>query len=383
MPRPHLKRVPSGVVELLRLFVVVFFAGLGSLLGSQWNLEDTPFAAVDGAFLGVVLGSFVGYAIGGILGRRTVSVVDRTEERLRSVSAETIVGGMFGGMVGVFVGAAVAWPVFFIGTLALSIPIFGFVVVVLGLLGFKVGAAKRDSMIGIFGTRAGMAPPAKSASAYPKIIDTSVAIDGRIIDVIRAGFLHGELIVTAPVIAELQGFADAGDDLRRAKGRRGLDVLEALKREAGVEVIVLDDTVPGVPEVDAKLVRLAIDQDAALLTLDTNLAKAAGIAGVRVLNLHALALALRPPVTAGDEVTVLVTKTGKEPGQGVGYLDDGTMVVVERGREFVGHEVIVQVTSVLTTANGRLVFARPVGEAVTMDRHSIHEHDKHEVENPR
>jgi uncharacterized protein YacL len=371
MHRPRLKRVPSGVVELLRLFVVVFFAGIGSLAGAQWDLAETPFAALNGAFLGVVLGSFVGYSIGGVLGRSTVAAVDRTEERLRSVSAETIVGGVFGGLVGVFLAAAVAWPIFFVGSPALAIPIFGFVVVVLGLLGFKVGAAKRESMIGMFGARAGMAPPSRSASSYPKIVDTSVAIDGRIVDVIRAGFLHGELVLTAPVIAELQGFADAGDETRRAKGRRGLEVLEVLKREPGVEVVVLDDTVPGVPEVDAKLVRLCIDKDAALLTLDTNLAKAAGIAGVRVLNLHALALALRPPVTAGDEVVVLVTKTGKEAGQGVGYLDDGTMVVVEAGREFVGHELLVQVTSVLTTANGRLVFSRPVGEPVPMNKHEV------------
>ncbi len=371
MKRPRLARVPSGVVELLRLFVVVFFAGLGSLIGSQWNLDETPFAGVDGALLGVVLGSFIGYAIGGVLGRSTIAAVDRTEERLRSVSAETIVGGVFGGLVGVFLGIAIAWPIFFVGTPALSIPIFGFAVVVLGLLGFRVGAAKRDSMIGMFGAKAGMAPLSASASAYPKIIDTSVAIDGRIVDVVRAGFLHGQIFVTAPVIGELQGFADAADDARRVKGRRGLEVLEVLKREPGVDIVVLDDSVPGVPEVDAKLVRLSIDRDAALLTLDTNLAKAAGIAGVRVLNLHALALALRPPVTAGDEVTVLVTKTGKEPGQGVGYLDDGTMVVVERGREFVGHEVVVQVTSVLTTANGRLVFARPVGEPVPMNQHEV------------
>jgi uncharacterized protein YacL len=369
--RPKLARVPSGVVELLRLFVVVFFAGVGSLVGSQWVLDDTPFAGLDGAVLGVILGSFIGYALGGVLGRSTVAAVDRTEARLRSVSAETIVGGVFGGLVGVLFGAAIAWPIFFLGTPALSIPIFGFAVVVLGTLGFRVGAAKRDAMIGMFGARAGMAPPTKAASAYPKIIDTSVAIDGRIVDVVRAGFLHGELYLTAPVIGELQAFADAGDDVRRSKGRRGLEVLETLKREPGVDIVVLDDTVPGVPEVDAKLVRLAIDRDAALLTLDTNLAKAAGIAGVRVLNLHALALALRPPVTAGDEVTVLVTKTGKEPGQGVGYLDDGTMVVVERGREFVGHEVVVQVTSVLTTANGRLVFSRPVGEAVPMSKHEV------------
>ncbi len=371
MKRPRLARVPSGVVELLRLFVVVFFAGLGSLVGSRWELDETAFAGVDGALLGVVLGSFIGYAIGGVLGRSTVAAVDRTEERLRSVSAETIVGGVFGGMVGVFVGVAVAWPIFFIGTPALSIPIFAFAVFALGMLGFRVGASKRDSMIGMFGAKAGMAPPSAAAAAYPKIIDTSVAIDGRIVDVVRAGFLHGQILLTAPVIGELQGFADASDDRRRGKGRRGLEVLETLKREPGIEVVVLDDAVPGVAEVDAKLVRLAIDKDAALLTLDTNLAKAAGIAGVRVLNLHALALALRPPVTSGDEVMVLVTKTGKEAGQGVGYLDDGTMVVVEHGREFVGHEVLVQVTSVLTTANGRLVFSRVVGEPVPMNKHEV------------
>jgi uncharacterized protein YacL len=171
------------------------------------------------------------------------------------------------------------------------------------------------------------------------------------------------MLVPTPVLGELQGLADAGDDLRRTKGRRGLEVLEALRREPGVEVEVLDLEVPDVPEVDAKLVRICLDQDAALLTLDTNLARVAALAGVRVMNLHALALALRPAVGAGDDVAVLLIKPGKEPGQAVGYLDDGTMVVVERARESVGREVEVRVTSVLTTANGRMVFARPTADA--------------------
>ena len=141
------------------------------------------------------------------------------------------------------------------------------------------------------------------------------------------------MLVPTPVLAELQGLADAGDDLRRAKGRRGLEVLETLRREPGVDVEVLDDEVPAVAEVDAKLVRICLDRGAALLTLDTNLARVAALAGVRVMNLHALALALRPPVVAGDEVGVLLIKAGKEPGQAVGYLDDGTMVVVERARD--------------------------------------------------
>jgi uncharacterized protein YacL len=131
-----------------------------------------------------------------------------------------------------------------------------------------------------------------------------------------------------------------------------------LRREPSVDVEVLSEELPDVPEVDAKLVRLCLDRNAALLTLDTNLAKAASLAGVRVLNLHALALALRPPVSAGDDVAVLLLKPGKEAGQAVGYLDDGTMVVTEHARHLVGRDVTVTVASVLTTANGRLVFAK-------------------------
>jgi uncharacterized protein YacL len=220
--------------------------------------------------------------------------------------------------------------------------------------------SKRDSMLRMFGARVGLADRPTATAALPRVLDTSVAIDGRILAVVRAGFLHGEMLVPAPVLAELQGLADAGDDQRRQRGRRGLEVLETLRREPSVDVQVLDGDVPEVPEVDAKLVRICLDRNAALLTLDTNLAKAAALAGVRVMNLHALAVALRPPVGAGDEVGVLLLKPGKENGQAVGYLDDGTMVVVERARDAIGREVSVQVTSVLTTANGRMVFARPV-----------------------
>jgi uncharacterized protein YacL len=361
-PRTPTKRasVPNGVVELLRLFVVIFFATLGSAIGATLGGEDTVLGPFSAVWVGVIIGSGLGYVLGGVLGRTTVAVVDRTEQTLRSVSAEEIVGGVFGAMVGGLLGAALAWPVFFLGSPMLSLPLFGFAIVSLGVLGYRIGAAKKQSMLGMFGVAAGMAPPAVTASALPKLVDTSVAIDGRILSVVRAGFLHGEFIFSSPVISELQGLADAGDATRRLKGRRGLEVLESLRREPGVEVRVLDDEVPAVPEVDAKLVRLCIDHNAALLTLDTNLAKAAAVAGIRVLNLHALGLAMRPPVAVGDETDVLLTKTGKEPGQAVGYLEDGTMVVVEHARDHIGHSVTVTVTSVVTTANGRLVFARLV-----------------------
>jgi uncharacterized protein YacL len=360
---PRLRRVPNAVVELLRLCVVVFFAGLGYYVA---DLVDNNGEPVLGAFsvlgLGVVLGSALGYVLGGVLGRGTVTAVRAAETGLRDTSAEQIVAGVVGAVIGVLVAAGVTWPVLLLNRPLLTFPIFAFVVVTLGLLGYRLGTAKRESVLGMFGSRVGMADRPVPSVALPRVLDTSVAIDGRVIDVVRAGFLHGQMLVPSPVLGELQGLADAGDSVRRAKGRRGLEVLDTLRREPGVDVQVLDDEVPAVPEVDAKLVRICLDRGAALLTLDTNLARVAALAGVRVMNLHALALALRPAVGAGDEVSVLLLKPGKESGQAVGYLDDGTMVVAERSRGEIGHEALVRVTSVLTTANGRMVFAKPAVE---------------------
>jgi uncharacterized protein YacL len=350
---------PYAVVELLRLLVVVFFAGVGyEISRSLADSNQGVLGPFNGAAVGGIVGCGVGYVLGGIVARTTVHVVDRTEAALRSVSAESLVAGGIGLVIGLVIGAVLGSPLFLIPQPYISAPLFIFVLVIFGMLGFRLGSVRREGMLGIFGTRAGLAPRDIPTSSLPRFVDTSVAIDGRILDVVRAGFLHGTMCIAAPVLGELQALADAGDDLRRSRGRRGLETLEALRREPGVELVIIDEQVPAVPEVDAKLVRLCLDREAALLTLDTNLARAAALAGVRVLNLHALTLALRPPVNAGDDVNVLLIKQGKESGQAVGYLDDGTMVVVERGRDQLGAEVSVRVTSVLTTANGRMVFAQ-------------------------
>jgi uncharacterized protein YacL len=360
---PRLTRVPNAVVELLRLCVVVFFAGVGYYVADAVDEGGEP---VLGAFsvlgLGVILGSALGYVLGGLIGRGTVTAVRAAEVGLRDTPAEHIVAGVVGAVIGVLVAAGVTWPVLLLNKPVLTFPLFAFVVVTFGLLGYRLGTSKRDSVLDMFGARVGLSDRRLASAAMPRVLDTSVAIDGRIVDVTRAGFVHGRMLVPSPVLSELQGLADAADDTRRAKGRRGLEVLDVLRREPGVDVEVLELDVPDVPEVDAKLVRICLDRNAALLTLDTNLARAAALAGVRVMNLHALALALRPAVSAGDEVTVLLLKPGKEAGQAVGYLDDGTMVVTEHARRSIGHETQVRVTSVLTTANGRMVFARPVGE---------------------
>lgn len=355
------RRTPTVVLEGLRLLVIVFFAGAGFEIGSGVDDNAPVLGALNGTALGLVLGSGLGYVLGGVLGRTAATSAETTRLRLQDVSADELVAGALGAVIGVLLGAGTAWPVFFLRQAYLSFPLFAFVCVALGYVGYLLGSSKREGVLQLFGTRAGLSPRETPASLLPRVIDTSVAIDARVLDVVRAGFLHGKVLVTTPVLAELQGFADASDDLRRAKGRRGLDVLEALKREPGIDLEVLDVDVPGVAEVDAKLVRICLDTGAALLTLDTNLAKAAALAGAKVLNLHSLALAMRPPVVAGEDVTLLLLKAGKEAGQAVGYLDDGSMVVVEHARDHIGEECTVHVTSVVTTANGRLVFGRLAG----------------------
>lgn len=360
-------RAPSGLIEILRLFTVIFFAGLGYETSRFFG--DRGHGNVLGPFNGlavaIIVGSGIGYVVGGVFGRTVAATADRTEAALREVSADTLVAGAIGLVAGVLTGAGIAWPLFFLPDPLIAIPLFGVVVAVLGYLGFRIGAAKRDGVLAMFGGQAGVAPRDAAPAAVPRVIDSSVAIDGRIVDVVRAGFLHGRVVVVQPVLDELQGLADSAEPLRRSRGRRGLEVLQALQREPAIDMQVVGDEHPEIPEVDAKLVRVCLDQGHALLTLDTNLAKAASLAGARVLNLHALSLALRPPVVTGEDVTVQLIKPGREPGQAVGYLDDGTMVVVERGRRLVGREVAVRVTSIVTTANGRLVFAQPVEDRQT------------------
>ncbi|MCC6798237.1 MAG: hypothetical protein IT366_24200 [Candidatus Hydrogenedentes bacterium] len=194
---------------------------------------------------------------------------------------------------------------------------------------------------------------------YPKLLDTSVIIDGRIADIAKAGFVEGTLIVPRFVLQELQGIADSTDTLRRARGRRGLDVLKLLQApDSGVVVEVVEDNPQHVPNVDGKLVAFAKEIGARVITNDQNLLKVAQIEGVSVMNIHDLANALKTIVLPDEQMHVRIVREGKEPQQGVGFLDDGTMVVVDGGREHVGRNVVATVTSVLQTSNGRMIFTR-------------------------
>jgi uncharacterized protein YacL len=229
-------------------------------------------------------------------------------------------------------------------------------------VGVRTGTRRRDALAVVFGRGSstnqgdideGLAP----LDGQPVIVDTSVLIDGRIVDVAAAGFVPGRLLIPGFVLEELQRVADSADPFRRQKGRRGLGVVEALQKGEDVVCEIVDLDFPGTPEVDARLVKLARARGAALMTQDYNLNRLAQIEGVRVLNLNDLANAVKPIVSAGESMAISIVKEGKEPHQGVGYFEDGTMVVVENGRDHVDETVTVTVTTVLQTTAGRMIFA--------------------------
>jgi rRNA-processing protein FCF1 len=196
-------------------------------------------------------------------------------------------------------------------------------------------------------------------SVVPALVDTSVIIDGRIADISRAGFAPGKLLIPRFVLAELQNIADSSDAMRRGRGRRGLEMLNDM-RQNGVDMDVIEAEYPDIPEVDAKLVRLARDIGANVLTTDYNLNRVASIEGVRVLNINELANAVRPVILPGEKMMVKIVQPGKEKGQGVGYLADGTMIVVDSSDKLMGQEIPAEITRVFQTVAGKMLFAVPV-----------------------
>ncbi len=308
---------------------------------------------IEGALLGLLLGSLLALWVWRVFERAMGWVLAHLAGfSLRDVTLAAI--GLGGGLL---CGFLVGFPLS-------HVPIIGPFIwpaasLVGGYLGFQLALQRREEFVGSL-PRLGRPERERTARGRgnPKILDTSVIIDGRIADVVKAGFLEGPLLVPRSVLTELQRIADSSDALRRNRGRRGLDVLNRMQRELHAVQIVEDPTAH-VGEVDGQLVTLAKDLQGWIVTNDFNLNKVAELQGVRVLNINELSQALRPIVLPGEELSVHVIKDGKEAGQGVGYLDDGTMVVVEGGRKFMGETFDVVVTSVLQTVAGRMIFGRP------------------------
>lgn len=345
----HRRRTGGIFVELVRFLLVGVFTAGGWQMAEALDLTGTRL------LLAVVLGSLVGYVVGGVIGRRAMVAVSAVEREFQRMPASELLAGVIGLILGLLIAILVSLLLFRL-PVPVAYPTAAFIAVVLAYVGYRAGRTKRDELFGLFGlkTRAfGV------RAGEVNVLDTSALIDGRIREVVEAGFLGGTLMVHRGVLSELRAIADSGDPSRAARGRRGLEILRALQRHPTVEVVLIG--VEDAGDVDTALVRLARERGAALVTSDVNLGKVAAALDVPTRSIAGLAEALRTPVMPGEELTVRVTKEGREEGQGVGYLEDGTMVVVERGAGLVGSDVRAVVTNVLQTAAGRMVFAR-VGE---------------------
>lgn len=296
---------------------------------------------------------FYGVGIGALTGGLIVA----GEYAVRNLSFGIIVGGTGGLVVGLLLAGLIEWvggEIFDIQTSPFHL---GGLIVLLGFpyLGLMIGARIGEEQ---FPDSEQKGYKSTGGFVCQKVLDTSVIIDGRVADLCETGFLEGTFLVPHFILDELQHIADSSDSLKRARGRRGLDILNKIQKMGDVDVRIIDEDFPHVKEVDAKLVVMAKQLNAKIVTNDLNLNKVAELQGVRVLNINELCHALRPVVLPGETIRVFVLKEGKEAGQGVAYLDDGTMIVVDNARRHIGKNVDVVVTSVLQTTAGRMIFTR-------------------------
>ncbi|MDO5715659.1 MAG: TRAM domain-containing protein [Tissierellia bacterium] len=288
------------------------------------------------------------------------------EDQLKDKALTEIIWGATGLILGLIIAFLISQPLN-----QIPIPYFGFAITVvlygmLGYLGLRIGLSNKDDLtIRIREVTNLSRKSVKEKSkiekydGIPKILDTSVIIDGRILEICRSGFLEGPLVVATFVLEELQHIADSSDGLKRNRGRRGLDVVKALQEEGDLEVIIFQEDYPEIGEVDSKLLKLTKELKGKIVTNDFNLNKVASVQTLKVLNINELANAVKPAFLPGEELEIQIVKSGKEQNQGLGYLDDGTMIVVENGKHLMGQKVEVVVTSALQTAAGKMIFAKP------------------------
>jgi uncharacterized protein YacL len=380
--------------KIARILVSLFGGGFGiGLLYLAFRvLAALDIIEVEARVSGKMLAVF--YGLAGLLfmaifffsapamSRKTISTISKIENRLALIPMQDVLLGIAGLMIGLILALLLSTFISRIPIAWISIPLSLFVYIIMGYLGVAV-AVKRTGEVRLLrkptppsddGTddgdadaeflgplQTGKKKPDRTQERSlrnipPKILDTSVIIDGRIYDIVKTGVLEGRLIAPSFVLQELRHIADSSDSLRRQRGRRGLDILGAMQSESN-RLHVVDKDYENM-EVDEKLIMLAKDMKGKIVTNDFNLNKVATVKGVEVININQLANALKPAVMPGEEMATQIIRSGKEQGQGVAYLDDGTMIVVDGGREHVGQTVDVVVTSVLQTAAGRMVFAK-------------------------
>lgn len=359
--------------KILRAIFVLLFTVLGIVLSRQGETVLAlllPNSVLTETILGITFMSLAAMLVGGIFGAIIGSFISpylikslfmftsTVEKSLSAMSTQDLIAGT----LGLFLGLIIANLV---GLAFGSVPYIGPYVsvalsIILGYLGMHLVVSKKSELAGWLHLHAeGSFDKKKNKDHHTgKLLDTNVIIDGRVADIYRSGFLEGPIIVPVFVLEELQKIADSSDILKRNRGRRGLDILNHMRKNSKDDVIIVTNDFEDISEVDSKLVKLAREKNYKIVTNDYNLNKVAELQGVAVLNINDLAIAVKPAVISGEQIFVQLVKSGKEEGQGVAYLEDGTMIVVENGSQCIGKEVPVIITSVLQTSAGKMIFAK-------------------------
>jgi len=356
-----------SVEFIFRLLGMIGLSIGGFYAGVNWaRLAEVPAEPVALAF--VLVGALMGLILTPYFTTRPANFI---RKRIGELPASVLVSGMVGLIVGLLIASLLAYPLSLLPQpFGQILPFVG--AIVFSWLGISIFMLRQRDIFSLFRGRLSGRIAAEGAGAQNDgrsvLLDTSVIIDGRIADIAKTGFISGTILVPKFVLNELQHIADSADTLRRNRGRRGLDVLNQLQKEATVPIKITDMDAPSVREVDDKLVSLAKQLNCAIITNDYNLNHVAQIQGVTVLNINELANAVKAVLLPGESLTVKIIQEGKEMNQGVGYLDDGTMVVVDEGRRYMNVSLNVVVTKIFQTTAGRMIFARPENLVTTPER---------------
>lgn len=395
------------LIRVIRFFVTVLLAVIGGVilhlaspvltelistevLKTDMGLYKLTMANVILIGIGMIIGGVVGYLVSPYFVAKLQKFSIWVEGQLSKMPLQDVIAGVVGLAIGLIIANLLG------GTFA-NIPVIGNYLpvlfsIVFGYLGIHIVVRKQKEIGELFGRMMKLKkkpreklgedgtvqPAAQSVPVAPvipaggygsydslvgcKLLDTSVIIDGRIADICGTGFLDGKLLIPVFVLEELQHIADSADALKRVRGRRGLDILQKIRTESGLQVEIINQDFEDITEVDSKLIRLGQQLGGKIVTNDYNLNKVSELQGVPVLNINDLSNAVKPVVIPGENMHVTVVKEGKEQGQGIAYLDDGTMIVIENGRYYLNKAIEVEVTSALQTSAGRMIFAKPVGE---------------------
>ena len=363
--------------RIIQLVITLIGAAVGIAI---LNMVNAASSFIDPSGIIFIIANIIAGLIGGVIFYLiSTSFVDKflvdfsnIEGQISEIPAGNLIVGTVGAIFGILISTLISRPL-----TSLQLPYVGNSIFVLlsillyiglGYLGWRVATKNSDDFLNLFksskenkenkDSRHILKSSKNNQTASAKILDTSVIIDGRIVDIIDTEFIEGDLIISEFVLEELQHIADSPDDLKRERGRRGLDIVNTIKKSGKINFRITDIDYPEIKEVDSKLLKLAMDMDGKIFTNDYNLNKVADVQGIPVLNINDLANALKPVVIPGEHMKIDVIKEGKGKNQGVGYLDDGTMVVVEDGDKYIDQTINAVVTSVLQTSAGRMIFVK-------------------------